>query len=292
MGRAAPEIDFEYLSACAPGLAGDLAFRLFCVPRFSEYRTSDHDVLVRRARRHLDGAKFQRVMTHVGEVATYELLPDGGKVRGSILVVHGWTSEASFMMALAEPLRRSGFRVLLADCPAHGRSRGEQTNLVACAQAMVEVVGLMGPFDAIVAHSMGSLAAVMAGAGEAPLPNEVNFKRYCLIAPPNRFAEVTGRFSNRLGVSPAARRQFERQLERIAHMPMSRFRSDRFLRIAMRPTLVIHDRDDHEVPFHNAQEMVAAHGQVKLVAFEGLGHRKVLYAPPVVRAVVAFMREM
>ncbi len=288
---AAPDIDFGYLSACAPGLAGDLAFRLFSIPKFSEYRSSDHSILVNRARRHLDKATFRRVDTHVGEVATYELMPDEDQeVRGSVLVVHGWTSEASFMMALAEPLRRSGFRVLLADCPAHGRSRGEQTNLVSCARAMVQVVDLLGPFEDVVAHSMGALAATMAGAGERPLPHGVGFKRYCLIAAPNKFSEVTGRFARRLGVSRAACRQFERQLERVAHFPISEFRCDRFLTMTGRPTLLIHAHDDHEVPFHNAKEIEAAHDQVELAAFDGLGHRKILYAPPVVRAVVSFLR--
>lgn len=290
VASSAPDIDFEHLSACAPKLAGDLAFRLFSVPRFSEYRTSDHPILVDRARRHLNRARFRRIKTHVGEVAVYELLPDNGEYRASVLVIHGWTSEASFMMALAEPLRRSGFRVVLADCPAHGRSRGEQTNLVDCARAMVQVVDLVGPFDNVVAHSMGALAALMAGAGPRSLSHPVDFKRYCLIAAPNKFSEVTRRFADRHGVSSAARRQFEKQLERAAQMPMAEFCSERFMRQTLRPTLLVHSRDDYEVPFHNADEMAAAHDQVQLLAFDGLGHRKVLYAPPVVRAVVSYFR--
>ncbi|MBU1209852.1 MAG: alpha/beta hydrolase [Alphaproteobacteria bacterium] len=289
----APRYDYGLLSRKAPALAGDLAFRRFCVPRFSEYRTRDHPVLVARARYHLRDAKVTRLMTSVGEVATYELLPDlgtEGGLLGSILVVHGWTSEASFMSALAEPLRRSGFRVVLADCPAHGRSRGERTNLVACAQAMVQVADDFGPFNGIVAHSMGALAALMAGAGQRPLSHAVVFDKYCLIAAPNKFSEVTKRFADRLGVSVRARRQFERQLERISHMPMRAFSGERFLRIVQRPALVIHSTDDHEVPFHNAVEMTEFSKEATLLALEGLGHRRVLYAPPVVRAVVGFFR--
>lgn len=284
-------IDFAGLSEIAPRWAGDLAFRLFCLPRFSEYRSSDHLVLVRRARFHLRGANMRKHQTAAGEVASYELLPEG-EPRGSILIVHGWTSEASFMMALAEPLRRSGFRVVLIDCPAHGRSHGEQTTLVACAHAVVEVISEIGPFDGIVAHSMGALAGLLGGVGEAALPTAVDFKRYCLIAAPNRFLEVTRRFSDRLRASRAARVQFERHLERIAHMPLKDFCGSRFLSMIQRPTLLIHSHDDMEVPFHNALEMAAVGDHVELVAFEGLGHRKILYAPPVVRKVVSFMREI
>lgn len=291
LGIAAPRIDFRELGLTAPALAGDLAFRKFCIPRFSDYRTNDHSVLVGRARHHLHHAKFRRFLTAVGEVATYELLPDGETVRGDVLVVHGWTSEASFMMALAEPLRRSGFRVVLLDFPAHGRSRGEQTRLVDCARGMVEICDHLGPFQSIVAHSMGALAALLAGAGERPLSHRVPFERYCLIAAANKFSEVTGRFAERLGMSRAGRRQFERHLERIAHQSIGDFRGERFLRIIERPTLLIHARDDHEVPFHNSLEMADGMPHAKLVPFDGLGHRRILYAPPVVRAVVSFVRE-
>lgn len=288
---AALNIDFEGISEFAPRLAGDLAFQLFCLPRFSEYRSSDHMVLVRRARFHLRGAQMRKHPTSAGEVATFELRPDGD-VRGSLLIVHGWTSEASFMMALAEPLRRSGFRVVLVDCPAHGRSEGEQTTLVGCARAVVEVAAELGPFEGIVAHSMGALAGLLGGTGEASLPSRVDFERYCLIAAPNRFSEVTFRFAERLRASRAARRQFEHQLERIAHMPIKDFCGSRFLNLIQRPTLLVHARDDMEVPFHNALEMAEVGDHVELEAFDGLGHRKILYAPPVVRKVVSFMREI
>lgn len=291
LDASALNIDFAAISEAAPRLAGDLAFRLFCLPRFSEYRSSDHMVLVRRARVHLRGATMRRHETSSGQVATYELLPDGSP-RGNVLVVHGWTSEASFMMALAEPLRRSGFRVVLVDCPAHGRSGGEQTTLVSCARAVVEVVDVLGPFDGIVAHSMGALAGLLGGAGAPCLPHGVDFQRYCLIAAPNRFREVTLRFANRIGVSAAARRQFEHQLARIAHMPLHDFCGSRFLSLVRRPTLLIHGRDDMEVPFHNAREMEAVGEFVALETLDGVGHRRILFASPVIRKVVSFMREI
>ncbi|MBU2580342.1 MAG: alpha/beta hydrolase [Alphaproteobacteria bacterium] len=288
--NVARQPDLKSLSLRAPALAGDMTYERFCVPRFSEYRTPDHLELVTRARHHLRRAKLTRVKTHVGETVVYELDPDGGVSRGSILVVHGWTSEASFMMALGEPLRRSGFRVVLVDCPAHGRSHGERTTLIDCAKALVHVADVFGPFDGVLAHSMGSLAALMAGVGAHPLAHGVPFERYCIIAAPNKFSEVTGRFSARLGISAAAHRHFERQLSRIAHMSMRDYCGERFLKIVDKPVLVIHARDDQEVPFHNAVEMAESCRNATLMPFDGLGHRKVLYVPPVVRAVAGFFR--
>ena len=67
---------------------------------------------------------------------------------------------------------------------------------------------------------------------------------------------------------------------------MATFSSSELLRSTDAPVLVIHGRDDDEVPFHNAEEIVAAHPSARLIGFEGLGHRNVLFAPPVFRAVM------
>lgn len=284
------EPDIATIARRAPRRAGDLAFRLFCMPQVSEYRTSDHALLTARSRHHLAGVPLVRHQTAAGEVVSYELLPDSGEPRGHVLVIHGWTSEASFMMGLAEPLRRSGFRVVLVDCPAHGRTRSAQTNLIACALAVAEVALTIGPFDAVVAHSMGALAALLAGTDDPPMRQPVAFSRYVLIAAPNRFSEVTGRFARRHGLPWAARRQFERHLERLSRRDIAEFRADAFLSRIGSPALVVHARDDMEVPFHNAREIADVGTTVTLVPFDGLGHRKILYAPPVVRTVVNELR--
>jgi hypothetical protein len=40
------------------------------------------------------------------------------------------------------------------------------------------------------------------------------------------------------------------------------------------------------VPFHNAEEMARTCPSARLMAFDGLNHRTLLYAPPVFRAVM------
>ncbi len=57
----------------------------------------------------------------------YVFEPDGREaIAASVLIAHGWTSEASFMAVFAEQLRRAGFRVVAFDQPAHGRSAQER----------------------------------------------------------------------------------------------------------------------------------------------------------------------
>jgi pimeloyl-ACP methyl ester carboxylesterase len=274
----------------APARAGELAYLRFCMPKLSERRSDDHDVLVERARFHLRNAKWVDVQTTEGNIPAYVFEPGGGSAaKGSVLVAHGWTSEASFMAVFAEQLRRAGFRVVLFDQPGHGKSNRERASLIDCSRALLQVAEALGPIRFVVAHSMGCLASLLAGEGARPMPRPYPFERYVLASGPNQFATVTKEYGETLGLEPSAQRHYERLLERIAHRRIVDFTAARLLAATGRPALVIHARDDHEVAFRNAEEIAAACPKVELMAFDGLGHRNILFAPPVIRAAVAYL---
>jgi len=273
------------LDGLPPALAGDMAFRIFCTPELSQHRSADHDILTARARFHLRNARWQVVPTPVGEVQAYVYEPDG-EPRGTVLLVHGWTSEAAFMTAFTEPLRRSGMRVVAFDFPAHGLSPGRRTNLADCARAMLAVSDHFGPIDGVVAHSFGGFVALLVAEGGPPLDHAHPIGHFVLISCPNELSEVTRNFGKTLNLGPAAQRAYERHLERVGHRPVSTFSAAGLLRNVEAPVLIVHGREDEEVAFRNAEDIVTAHAGARLKAFDGLGHRNVLFAPPVFRAVM------
>jgi pimeloyl-ACP methyl ester carboxylesterase len=274
--------------AYAPQRWGDYAYRRFCTPHLSRHRSPDHDILVKRARFHLRRAVSLRVPTSRGHLQAHVLEPDGSPV-GGVLFVHGWTGEAAFMTAFAEQFRRRGFRSVLFDLPAHGKSSGRRTSLIACAHAVREVAEALGPVQFAVAHSLGGLATLLAGGGGTPMPRAYPFQAYVLVAVPNRFAEVTETFSRELDLSPAARQVYERHVERVAYRRIADFTAAKLLAETGRNALILHARDDREVSFRNAEEIAASSMSVELQPFDDLGHRKVLYAPPVVRAALTYL---
>ncbi len=60
---AAPGARMPTLAHLPAAAAGDMAFRIFCTPELSHHRTSDHHVLIERARFHLRNARRERVAT-------------------------------------------------------------------------------------------------------------------------------------------------------------------------------------------------------------------------------------
>ena len=273
------------LDKLPPALAGDVAFRIFCTPELSQHRTHDHDELTARARFHLRHAKWQRLATPAGEVQTYVFEPDC-EPRGTVMLVHGWTSEAAFMTAFMEPLRRSGYRVVAFDFPAHGLSPGRRTNLADCARSMLAVCDHFGTIDAVVAHSFGGFVSLLVAEGGPPMHHAHPIGRFVLISCPNKLSDVTLDFGGALKLGPEAQRAYERHVERVGHRSVATFSVSELLQRIDGSVLVLHGREDDEVPFHNAEAIAASRAATRLMGFDGLGHRNVLFAPPVFRAVM------
>lgn len=283
-------IDFSNLSACAPALAGDYAYRRFCIPHLSERRTPDHKQLTARSRFHLKKYEWQRHQTLDGEIATFTAHPETNNGRRYVLILHGWTSESSFMAVLGEQVRRTGYAVTLVDGPAHGLSGERHTSLISWARAIGQLTAIIGQPDAVVAHSMGCLAALLALEARRPMLKPLKTSKLVLMSPPNEFRDITQSYGETLQLLPAAQRQFERQLERIAHRQIWTFSASRLLAKLELPTLLLHSTDDQEVAFRCSEEIAERCPTAELKPLEHLGHRKILYAPPAIRAVQAFLR--
>jgi pimeloyl-ACP methyl ester carboxylesterase len=55
------------------------------------------------------------------------------------------------------------------------------------------------------------------------------------------------------------------------------------------PALVIHDREDRDVPYEHGRQIAAAWPGAQLLTTTGLGHRAILRDPEVVRRTLTFL---
>jgi pimeloyl-ACP methyl ester carboxylesterase len=65
-------------------------------------------------------------------------------------------------------------------------------------------------------------------------------------------------------------------IERREGVPMEQFEPAWLGTRLVQPTLLVHDRDDRTAPFAGAERLAAAIAGARLVASNGLGHRRVL----------------
>lgn len=275
----------QHLAALSAGDAGNAAYRIFCAPALYYGRGGNYRVLSERARFHLRNTRRERLVTSGGEVQTYVFEPDS-PARATVLIGHGWSAEAAFMSVLAEPMRRAGIRAVLFDLPAHGLSAGRSVNMVDCAKATLDVGQHFGPLLALVAHSFGGMIAMMAIEGRPPLRAALDVRNIVLLSCPDSLGDLTGKFADHWRLPPDGLRAFEHRLEWVGRRKIGDVTAAGMLNTAGCRPLVIHSRDDADVPYSCAERIVRDVPGAIAMPVDGLGHRNILFAPPVMRSIV------
>ncbi len=259
------------VGAVSPSAAGRLAFEIFCAtgkrrrPRFTPRPDRVETVRVGR----------QRVLTYAW---------DGGGP--TVVLVHGWNGGSGDLAAFIAPLRDAGRRVVAVDLPAHGRSSGRRLTLAAAVDAVDAVLRREPSVEAVIAHSFGVPATVLAAGRGAPLPRAV------LISGPASMEPYLQRFEQVLRLDPSVRAAMRARIRRV--LDEGGLETMELTAVAPRlagRALVIHDRADREVPFLSAQALHRAWPGAELLATEGLGHRRILSDPAVIARAVRFAVE-
>jgi alpha-beta hydrolase superfamily lysophospholipase len=144
----------------APAAASRLALRLFFTPL---------PLKLAARRRQLPAPwRVERWSFEHGSVAVYRRNEESAAERPTVLLVHGWAGDAQQMRTLADALDAAGLNPVLLDFPAHGRSEGWRASLPQFVRALWAASARLGPLHAVVAHSLGALAAAHAAANGLP----------------------------------------------------------------------------------------------------------------------------
>ena len=204
----------------------------------------------------------------------------------TVLLVHGWEGRGSQLGALVEPLVAAGLSVVTFDAPAHGHSPGNRLYLTDHADAIVDVAATVGPLHAIVAHSFGCAATLLAHARGG-----VDATRNVMISPNVLIGDSLERFARLVGLDDAERSLLEHQIVTATGMTVESLALEHTATARDTALLVIHDRYDREVPVHHAEHLIRAWPSARLLVTEGLGHRRILRDRTVLREVVEAVRQ-
>jgi predicted alpha/beta hydrolase family esterase len=257
------------LEAVAPALAERVAERLFMTPPRHPQPAAE--------RAALEGAE------------PFALDVGGTTVRGrrmgegpAVLLVHGWGGRGGQLAAFAPPLVAAGCAALVFDAPGHGESGGRTADLPRVAGAIRAVAGRFGA-RAAVAHSFGAAALTLA------LHRGLALDAAVLIGAPRTPRQFLDSFCAALGLGEAARDRVRRRVEQRVGIPVEDLEVPRLASPLEVPSLVVHDRADAEVPFADGAAIAAAWTGARLLATDGLGHRRILRHPAVVGEVASFV---
>lgn len=260
-----------------PALAGRLAFELFCRTEDPSKPGKKEQAAIERAAPIMAEARKHRLKISTGCVVAHQFranpsVPNKGKV----LVIHGWRSRTDFMARMIASLAADGFDVVGLDLPGHGLSKGRTLNVKRGVEAVHAASTWLGPFDVVIGHSFGGVVAVNAAIGGikgfAPVP----FGRIAIIASPNSMPEMFKGVGRRFGLGHKAQKAMEQRIHTVAGHPVETFVMSEQLKRFDGEVLVCHAPDDREVSFAGAQAMATAGKHVRLMQFDGLGHRRII----------------
>lgn len=263
------------VSRVAPGLAAGIAERLWFTPPPQRLSVPSRNVL-REARAF--------AVPWQGRPLACWQWGHGPAVH----LMHGWGGNAGDLSRFVAPLVHRGFRVIAFDAPAHGQSAAAwswaQTDGFEFADALCEVVNQTGPSVAVIAHSLGAVAASVA------LANGLRVNGVVFLAAMADPAAYLDTFAAALGLSEHAANAMTDRIGRRINFRWGELKVAGLAdRVAVPPALIVHDLADPEAPWAGAAEIAKAWPRAELVTTSGLGHRRLLKDPAALNRVADFI---
>lgn len=266
---------FQTLGRLFPGSMARLAYRLFSTPRGrARHRSSDP---------WLEKARLFEFLYGKQVLKGYEW-GSGEKVA---LLVHGWESRGTALRSFVPALLEEGYRVVAFDGPAHGDSAGKRTNIVHFGGAVRAILNHLGQVHSIICHSFGGASTVFALSN---LPNGHQVENLVLIGVPSKMERVLNDALDTMGAPKAVRRKFVQFVERKVKFPIHHADTAKGdLNGKVGRILVVHDEEDHLVPFEEGQAIFEAQEGACMLVTKKLGHFKLMKNPDLIQYVARFL---
>jgi len=205
-----------------------------------------------------------------------------GEQGPSVLLVHGWEDHSGAMLSLVEPLRERGYRVVTLDAPGHGLSPDMDTHLVDTGDALAALMAQFGRFQAIIAHSYGAAATATLLARQPEwMPDHLT-----LVSPMQDIRQHLAIFAGIAGLSLAGWNRLQHRVRDLLGQPLDEISTLAAASQLCVPGLVVHDREDPLIPYLVSARVAERWRAADLIATQGLGHRRTLGCPDVVREIL------
>ena len=208
------------------------------------------------------------------------------KGKGSkILFVHGWSSRASKFHKIISQFESKNFDITAVDMPAHGQSLSKRSHLPEFCDVVYDLSKNNGPYDTIIGHSMGAIAALNA------VKMGQNFDNVVLINPAAyRIEPIFRNFISLFGLSEDfyVKNMFDSFEARDGRKPPN-YGPDKFAAEIESKCLIIHSEDDAQASPKVAEKIHEDIKNSKLMMTTNLGHMRTLTDDKVIETIEEFI---
>ncbi|GIR27624.1 MAG: alpha/beta hydrolase [Methanobacteriota archaeon] len=202
-----------------------------------------------------------------------------------ILFVHGWSSRASKFHKIIGEFKSKNFDITAVDMPAHGQSLSKRSHLPEFCDVVYDLSNNNGPYDTIIGHSMGAVAALnAANMGQ-------KFKNIILISPAAyRIEAIFRNFVSLFGLSEDfyVKSMFDSFEAKDGRKPPN-YGPDKFATDIESRCLIIHSEDDAQASPKVAEKIHQDIKNSKLMMATNLGHMRTLTDEKVIETMGEFI---
>ncbi|GAA4271654.1 alpha/beta hydrolase [Aquimarina gracilis] len=265
----------KILNWISPFLASRFAARMFLTPFSYEMPNREKPMYEKSKKELIRIKKINR------EVMVYHY----GQSEKKILLVHGWSGSGTQLSKIADKLLENGYSTISFDAPAHGKSPGKRTILPHFLETIYYLEKHYGPFEAAIGHSLGGMSLLRT------TKFGLNIKKLVIIGTANSITAVTQNFAKNLQLSQKVAQLLKSYFDNRYGEDLNNYSGAVSAAGIKIPTLVIHDKNDVDVHYSAAHEIIDALENGTLILTEKLGHRKILGDTNVISDVAKFILE-
>ncbi|HET7144139.1 MAG TPA: alpha/beta hydrolase [Anaerolineales bacterium] len=250
-------------------------YRAFFGPNKYEVKSADEAIIAR--------GNNSRIPFDGGELA----VTTWGDKGPAVLLMHGWGGARAQMTGFVDPLLSAGYRVVAYDQPAHGESDGKTTNILEITPTMDLIASREGKFDAIIAHSFGTLVTSYALVKRNfPQPSKlVYFGSF------NRLLDSLPRFQVLAGLPDTIIEGLRAMIyENFGQAVLDAIANETLTPQINIPALMFHDTEDNVTPVEDSRAIAKVWKGAQYSETKGLGHRGALQSKEIHEQVVKFLR--
>ena len=239
----------------SPNNAARLANILFSTPRKGKHSQEAIDFL--------NTAYQEEVSFKETSIMTYRW-PGNHE---TILLVHGWESNAFRWKDLIETLKLQGYNIVAIDAPAHGKSGGKLFNIINYSECLYLVAKKFN-VQTIVAHSFGGMATIFFQYKY----QLTHLKRIVLLGAPSNLKDVVKRYTYLMSYNTSVIDALDAfTLKQFGHLP-EYYHAAKFSKNINAMGLIIHDPEDDIIPYKDALDYKAHYAKAKLISTKNLNH--------------------
>jgi pimeloyl-ACP methyl ester carboxylesterase len=208
-----------------------------------------------------------------------------GYSQKKILLAHGWSGRGTQLFKIADELLKVGYSTVSFDAPAHGKSPGKTTIMSEFVETILEIERQFGPFEAAAGHSLGGMSLLNA------VKKGLAINRLVIVGSGDIVTDILDDFVTKLELKPTVSTQLRLYFEKKYGEEMDNYSASKSATEVSIPVLVIHDKNDKEVPVEAGIQIHKHLKNGELFLTQELGHQKILGNSVVIDKIIKFIQD-